>query len=159
MSSGPGRGGGRIFFSRVNFVCRLLFGVRSTPVLPQWHVKDSGHSVKSAGGRLHTPTPLTLRSRNGHTMLSRLSVGTVSQGNGLIRNSSGNSLTGNESNVPPKILACKEKDTTTTARLPPKVKFNIRYQVDMISECLFLLLFFFFFLSGSISICFTDSKH
>ena len=29
--SNPGRSGGRIFFSRVNFVCRLLFGVRSTP--------------------------------------------------------------------------------------------------------------------------------
>ena len=31
------------------------------PVLPQWHVKDSGHSAKSAGGRLHlnTHTPLT----------------------------------------------------------------------------------------------------
>ena len=31
--------GGRIFFSRVNFVCWLLFGVHSTPVLPQWHIK------------------------------------------------------------------------------------------------------------------------
>ena len=40
VSSNPGRSGGRIFFSRVNFVCRLLFGVRSTPVLPQWHVQD-----------------------------------------------------------------------------------------------------------------------
>ena len=29
-----------------------LFGVHSTPVLPQWHVKDPGHSAKSAGGRL-----------------------------------------------------------------------------------------------------------
>ena len=35
-SSNPGRSGGRrIFFSRVDFVCWLLFGVRSTPVLPQ----------------------------------------------------------------------------------------------------------------------------
>ena len=39
-----------IFFSRVN----SLFGVRSTPVLPQWHVKDPGHSDKSVGDRLHT---------------------------------------------------------------------------------------------------------
>ena len=35
------------------------FGIRSTPVLPQWHIKDHGHSAKSAGGRLqlntHTP--------------------------------------------------------------------------------------------------------
>ena len=31
------------------------------PLLPQWHVKDPGHSAKSAGGRLHpnTHTPLT----------------------------------------------------------------------------------------------------
>ena len=54
------------FFSRVNFLCGLLFGVCSTPVLPQWHVKDPGHSAKSAGGKLHlnTHTPLTQRSRN-----------------------------------------------------------------------------------------------
>ena len=25
----------------------------SPPVSPQWHVKDPGHSAKSAGGRLH----------------------------------------------------------------------------------------------------------
>ena len=31
----------------------LLFGVHSTPVLLQWHVKDPGHSAKSAGDRLH----------------------------------------------------------------------------------------------------------
>ena len=37
-----------VFFPRVNFVCWLLFIVRSTPVSPQWHVKDPGHSVKSA---------------------------------------------------------------------------------------------------------------
>ena len=29
-------------------------GVRSTPVLPQQHVKDPGHSAKSAGGRFQT---------------------------------------------------------------------------------------------------------
>ena len=55
-SSNPDGSGGRIFFSRANFVCSLLFGVRSTPVLPQWHVKDPGHSAKSAGGRLHLNT-------------------------------------------------------------------------------------------------------
>ena len=78
-SSNPSRSGRRIFFFRVNFVCWLLFGVRSTPVLPQWHVKDPGHSAKSAGGRLHlnTHTPLTQRSRSGLTMpLSRHSLGT-----------------------------------------------------------------------------------
>ena len=56
-----------------------LFGVRSTPVLPQWHVKDSGHPAKSAGCRLHlnTHTPFTQRSLSGLTMpLSTHSVGT-----------------------------------------------------------------------------------
>ena len=40
-------------------------------MLPQWHVKDPGHSAKSAGGRLHLNmhTPLTQRSWSGLTML------------------------------------------------------------------------------------------
>ena len=42
-SSNPGRSGGKKFFSRVNFVCWLLLGVRSTHVLPQWHIKDPRH--------------------------------------------------------------------------------------------------------------------
>ena len=65
-SSNPGRSGGIIFFSRVNFVCWLLFGVRSTSMLRQWHVKDPGRSAKSAGGRLqvNTHTTLTQRSRS-----------------------------------------------------------------------------------------------
>ena len=66
-----------IFFSRVYFVCWLLFGVHFTPVLPQWHIKDPSHSAKSAGARLHlnTHTPLTHRSRIGLTMpLFRQSV-------------------------------------------------------------------------------------
>ena len=55
----------RIFFSRVNSVCWLFFGERSTPVLPQWHIKDPGHSAKSAGGRLHLNmhTPSTHQSQ------------------------------------------------------------------------------------------------
>ena len=80
VSSNPGRSGRRIFSSRVNLVCLLLFGVRSTPVLPQWHVKDPCHSAKSAGSRLHlnTHTPLIQRSRSGLTMpLSRHSVETI----------------------------------------------------------------------------------
>ena len=79
VSLNPGRSGGRIFFSRGSFVCRLLFSVRSTPLLPQWHVKDPGHSAKSAGGRLRLNwrTPLTQQSRSGLSMLlSRHSVGT-----------------------------------------------------------------------------------
>ena len=78
-SSNRCRSGGKMFFSRVNFLCWLLFGVRSTPVLPQQHIKDPGHSAKSAGDRLHlnTHTPLTRRSRNGLIMpLSRHCVGT-----------------------------------------------------------------------------------
>ena len=49
------------------------------PVLPQWYIKDPGHSAKSAGGRLHlnTRTSMTQQSRSGVTMpLSRHSVGT-----------------------------------------------------------------------------------
>ena len=55
-----------------------LLGVHPTPVLSQWHAKHRGHSAKSAGSRLlpNTHTPLTQRSRNGLTMLSRYSVGT-----------------------------------------------------------------------------------
>ena len=34
------------------FCADSFFGVRSTPVLPQQHVKDPGHSAKSADGRL-----------------------------------------------------------------------------------------------------------
>ena len=78
----PSRSGRRIFFSRVSFVCWLLFGVHSTLVLPQWHVKDPGHSAKSAVGRLHlnTHTPLTQWSRSGLTMLlSRQSVETYQE--------------------------------------------------------------------------------
>ena len=59
-----------------------LFGVRSTPVLPQWHVKDPGHSAKSVNGKLHlnTHTPLIQQSRSRLTMpLSRHSVGTYQE--------------------------------------------------------------------------------
>ena len=48
-------------------------------MLPQWHVKDPGHSAKSAGGRLHLNmhTPLTQRNQSGLTMpLSRHTVET-----------------------------------------------------------------------------------
>ena len=34
------------------FCVDSYFGIRSTPVLPQWQIKDPGHSAKSAGGRL-----------------------------------------------------------------------------------------------------------
>ena len=71
-----------IFFSSVNFLYWLLLGVRSTPNLPQWHVKDPSHSAKSAEGRLrlNTHTPLTQQSWSGLTMLLfRHSVGTYQE--------------------------------------------------------------------------------
>ena len=57
------------------------FGVRSTPVLPQWHVKDPGHSAKKVQVvHLNTHTPLTERSRSGLTIpLCRDSVGTYQE--------------------------------------------------------------------------------
>ena len=66
VSLNPGRSSGRIFFSRVNFVCWLLFVVCSFPRLWQWHVKDPGHSAKSTGGRLllNMHTPLTQWSQS-----------------------------------------------------------------------------------------------
>ena len=60
-SSNPGKSGGRIFyFSRVNFLCRLLLGVRSTLVLLQWHVRDPGHSVKKCKGQVTPKHAYTL---------------------------------------------------------------------------------------------------
>ena len=69
VSLNPGRSSRRIFFSRVNFVCLLLFTVHYTPLLPQW-LKNPGHSAKSAGGRLNLnmQTSVTQRSRSGLTM-------------------------------------------------------------------------------------------
>ena len=49
----PDRNSGRTFFSRVNFLRSLLFSVRSTTVLLQWHVKDPGDAAKSAIGSWH----------------------------------------------------------------------------------------------------------
>ena len=46
----PGRG--FLFQSQISVCADPYFGIRSTPVLPQQHVKDLGHSAKSAGGRL-----------------------------------------------------------------------------------------------------------
>ena len=58
-------------------------------MLLQWHVKDPGHSTKSADGRLHLNmlTPLTQRNWSGLTMLlCRHSMGTY-QGNECTCNS------------------------------------------------------------------------
>ena len=43
--------------------CWLSHGVRSTPVLPQWHLKDPGHSAKKASGRLHLNMHIPLTQR------------------------------------------------------------------------------------------------
>ena len=55
---------GRMIFSKGNFLCWPFFGVHSTPVLLQWHIKDPFHFAKIAGGRLHlnTHAPLTQQS-------------------------------------------------------------------------------------------------
>ena len=80
-----------IFFSRVTFLCWPLFSVHSTPLLPQWHIKDPSHSAKSAGGRLQiiTHTFLTQQSWSGLTALFRRNFWT-SQGNELTCNLLGN---------------------------------------------------------------------
>ena len=63
LGSSPGRSGGRIFFSRVNILCWLLFRypfhprVTADPVKRLLKVlKDPGHSAKSAGGGLQLNT-------------------------------------------------------------------------------------------------------
>ena len=45
----------------LTFCADSYFGIGSTPVLPKYHAKDSGHSAKSAGGsiQLSAHTPLT----------------------------------------------------------------------------------------------------
>ena len=57
--SSPVRNGGRIFFSRVNFLCCLLFRYPFYPRVTAAARKRFGHSAKSARGRLqlntHTP--------------------------------------------------------------------------------------------------------
>ena len=43
---------GKFSSSKSIFCADSYFGIHSTPVLLQKHVKDPGHSAKSAGGRL-----------------------------------------------------------------------------------------------------------
>ena len=72
-SLSPGRSWWRIFLSRVNFVCWLLFSVCSTPVLPKWHIETLVILPKV---HLNVLTPKTQWSQSGLTMLSMHSVGT-----------------------------------------------------------------------------------
>ena len=64
LLKGPGlesrqEAAGEVSSPGLTFCADAYFGIRSTTVLPQQHVKDPGHSAKSAGGRLqlntHTP--------------------------------------------------------------------------------------------------------
>ena len=52
----PAGGAGEFSFPWSTFCADSYFGIRSTPVLPQQHVKDPGHSAKRAGGRLQLKT-------------------------------------------------------------------------------------------------------
>ena len=81
-SSNPGRAARELSFPE-STLCADSFGVRSTPMLLQWHIKDPGHSAKSAGGRLYlnTHAPLIRQNRSGLTTpLSGHSMGTYCQG-------------------------------------------------------------------------------
>ena len=57
--SSPGGAAGEVSSPRSALCADCYFGIRSTSVLPQYHVNDPGHSAKGAGGRLqlntHTP--------------------------------------------------------------------------------------------------------
>ena len=55
----PARAVGEFSSPGSTFCADSYFGIRFTPVLPQEHVKDPGHSAKSAGGtlQLNTHTP------------------------------------------------------------------------------------------------------
>ena len=52
VGSNPYRSSGEFSSPGSTFCVDSYFGIRSTTVLPQQHVKDAGHSAKSAGGRL-----------------------------------------------------------------------------------------------------------
>ena len=52
----PVGGAGEFFFQCQLSVLTLISASVSTPVLPQKHVKDPGHSAKRAGGRLQLKT-------------------------------------------------------------------------------------------------------
>ena len=49
----PTGAAGELFSPGSTFCADSYSGIRSTPVLPQQHVKDPSHSAKSAGGRLY----------------------------------------------------------------------------------------------------------
>ena len=83
----------RAFSSPESTLCADSYSVSvPTPVLPQWHVKDPGHSAKSAGGRLHLNTHTLLTpSKSGWADYAAVQAecGNLSEDE-LTRNSSGN---------------------------------------------------------------------
>ena len=52
----PAGAAGEFYSPESTFCADSYFGIPSTPVLPQQHVKDPGHSAKSAGGGLQLNT-------------------------------------------------------------------------------------------------------
>ena len=86
-SSNPARSGRKMFFSRVNYFCWLLFGVRSKPRLTAVARKRPWSFCQKCRLQVR-PKHATQRSWSGLTMLSRQGVKTH-QDNELTRNSSG----------------------------------------------------------------------
>ena len=127
MSLNPGKFGGRIFFSRVDFVCRHLFSVCSTSVLLQWHVKDPGHSAKTASGKLHLNTHI-------HPWPKKVRVGWLCRCPGIVRELIKNELKRNSSgNTQPESPQLTEPLWTD-----PGVKSGIRVH-ELISTKIFCL--------------------
>ena len=73
-------------------MCLLLFGVGSTSALPEWHVKDPGHSAKKCGWHVTPKHAYTLdrtKSKWADYAAVQAWCGNL-LGNELTRNSSGN---------------------------------------------------------------------
>ena len=76
-SSNPGWSSGRIFFSRANFLCWLLFGVCSTPMLLTAACKRSQSFCQKCRWQVTPKNAYTFDPTSGLTMpISRHSVGT-----------------------------------------------------------------------------------
>ena len=71
-------------------MCWLLFGVRSTPVLPQWRVKRHRSFCLKCRCQVTPKHAYTLDPTKRSRLLSRRSVGTYLSGNELTRNFSWN---------------------------------------------------------------------
>ena len=67
------------FSSRINFLCWQLFGVRSTPVLPQWHAKRPQSFWQKCRWQV-TPTHAMMTKESVKSVVCR-HEGTASQNN------------------------------------------------------------------------------